>query len=240
MYWVDPATGERHRAEIFVAATGVSGLLFATAVPSQRVEHWVEAHCPWYEFAGGVPRITVPDNLKSAVTKAGSEPVPNPSYLAMAEHYGTVILPAWIRRPKDKALAEGGVLVFLRWVIARLRNKVFHSLDELNAAIAECLDLINDRTMRRYRQSRRERFEQIDRPRSAAVAGALRIRRMVGPGARTARLPRVHPWSLLLRPVSPGAAAGACSLHSWCHRDHQPERSGRLPRLLGGDRREDD
>lgn len=181
MHWVDPATGERHRAEIFVAATGVAGLLFATAVPSQRVEHWVEAHCQWYEFAGGVPRITVPDNLKSAVIKAGSEPVLNPSYLAMADHYGTVILPARSRRPKDKALAEGGVLVFLRWVIARLRNRVFHSLDELNAAIAECLDLINDRTMRRYRQSRRERFEQIDRPALLPLPVRYEFGEWVGP-----------------------------------------------------------
>src|SRR5690606_39895126 len=87
-----------------------------------------------------------------------------PTYLAMEEHCVTVILPARSRRPKDKALAEGGVLVFLRWVIARLRNRVFHSLDELNSGIAECLDLSNDRTMRRYRQSRRDRFEQIHRP----------------------------------------------------------------------------
>lgn len=181
MWWVDPATGERNRAEIFVAATGVAGLLFATAIPSQRVEHWVEAHCRWFDFVGGVPRITVPDNLKSAVLRAGSEPVLNPSYLAMAEHYGTVILPARSRRPKDKALAEGGVLVFLRWVIARLRNRVFHSLDELNSGIAECLDLINDRTMRRYRQSRRDRFEQIDRPALLPLPVRYEFGEWVGP-----------------------------------------------------------
>src|SRR5690606_19650801 len=181
MWWVDPATGERNRAEIFVAATGVAGLLFATAIPSQRVEHWVEAHCRWFDFVGGVPRITVPDNLKSAVLRAGSEPVLNPSYLAMAEHYGTVILPARSRRPTHKALAEGGVLVFLRWVIARLRNRVFHSLDELNSGIAECLDLINDRTMRRYRQSRRDRFEQIDRPALLPLPVRYEFGEWVGP-----------------------------------------------------------
>ncbi|HDS1145116.1 IS21 family transposase [Stenotrophomonas maltophilia] len=181
MAWVDPGTGEQHKAEIFVAAAGVAGLLFATAVPSQRIEHWVEAHCRWYAFIGGVPRITVPDNLKSAVTKAGSEPVLNASYLAMADHYGTVILPARSRRPKDKSLAEGGVLVFLRWVIARLRNRVFHSLDELNVAIAECLELINDRTMRRYRQSRRERFEQIDRPALLPLPARYEFGEWIGP-----------------------------------------------------------
>lgn len=181
MWWVDPASGELHRAEIFVAATGVAGLLFATAVPSQRVEHWVEAHCRWYDFVGGVPRITVPDNLKAAVIRAGPDPLLNASYVAMADHYGTVVLPARSRRPKDKASAEGGVLVFLRWAIARLRNRVFHSLDELNTGIAECLDLINDRPMRRYRQSRRERFEQIDRAALLPLPARYEFGEWVGP-----------------------------------------------------------
>lgn len=164
MHWVDPATGEVQEAELFVANAGVGGLLYGLAVPSQRVEHWIEAHCSWYAFLGGVPKISVPDNLKSAVLKAGREPVLNPAYLDMAEHYGTVILPARSRRPKDKALVEGGVLIFLRWIVARLRNRVFHSLEELNIAIAECVEIINNRVMRRYQQSRRERFEAIDRP----------------------------------------------------------------------------
>lgn len=164
MSYVDPILGDSHEVEIFVASAGVSGLLYGLGVPSQRQEHWVEAHCDWYEFLGGVPRITVPDNLKSAVLKAGREPVLNPVYLDMSEHYGTVILPARSRRPKDKSLVEGGVLIFLRWIVARLRNRVFHSLDELNTAIAECVEIINNRVMRRYQQSRRERFEAIDRP----------------------------------------------------------------------------
>lgn len=82
MYWVNPETGEPNEMEIFVAAVSGSGLLFATAVPSQKQEHWIQAHCEWYEFLGGVPKITVPDNLKSAVTKAGREPTLNPAYLA--------------------------------------------------------------------------------------------------------------------------------------------------------------
>jgi transposase len=164
MCWVDPATGEMHEAQIFVATAGVSGLIYGVATPTQRTEDWIEAHCAWYEFLGGVPKITVSDNLKAAVLKAGREPDLNPAYVDMAEHYGTVILPARSRRPKDKALVEGGVLVFLRWVIARLRKRVFHSLAELNAAIMECVDLINSRVMRRYQQSRQERFDAIDRP----------------------------------------------------------------------------
>lgn len=164
MNWVDESTGEIHEEQIFVAMAGVGGLLFALAVPSQKQEHWIHAHCEWYFALGGVPKITVPDNLKSAVLKPGREPVLNPVYLDMAEHYGTLILPARSRHPRDKPLVEGGVLIFLRWVIARLRNRVFHSRAELNAAITECVDIINNKVMRRYQQSRRERFEAIDRP----------------------------------------------------------------------------
>lgn len=164
MQWIEPSTGESNDAEIFIASAGVSGLLFALAVPSQRQEHWVHAHCEWYEALGGVPRITVPDNLKAAVQKAGRDLVLNPAYLDMANHYDTLILPARSRRPRDKAIVEGGVLLFLRWGIARLRNRVFHSLAELNAAIFECTKIINNRVMRRYQQSRHERFDTIDKP----------------------------------------------------------------------------
>lgn len=164
MSWVDPTTGECHKAEIFIGSAGVGGLLFALAVPSQKQEHWIQAHCLWYEALGGVPRITVPDNLKSAVQKAGYDPVLNPAYADMADHYGTVVLPARARKPKDKSVVEGGVLLFLRWGIARLRNRLFYSNAELNEAIKECVQIINERVMRRYQQSRRERFESIDRP----------------------------------------------------------------------------
>lgn len=164
MRWVDPATGECHDDEIFVGSVSTSGYLFALAVPSQRQEHWIHAHCEWYAALNGVPKLTVPDNLKSGVLKAGREPVLNPAYVAMAEHYDTIILPARSRRPKDKAVVEGGVLIFLRWAIARLRNRVFHSRTELNVAIAECVDIINDRVMRRYKKSRRELFDEYDKP----------------------------------------------------------------------------
>lgn len=181
MTWLDPANGERHKAEIFVATAGVAGLLFAFAVPSQKQEHWIQAHCQWYEALGGVPKITVPDNLKSAVQKPGPDAVLNPAYLNMAEHYGTVILPARARRPKDKALVEGGVLIFLRWGIARLRNHVFHSIAELNHGILQCVEVINHRVMRRYQQSRRERFETIDRPALLPLPSRYEYAEWVGP-----------------------------------------------------------
>lgn len=164
MEWVDPDTGEVHPMELFIATTGTSGLLYVLAVPSQKTEHWIYAHVNWFEFLGGVPETVVPDNLKAAVIKAGSEPVLNRAYEDMAEHYNTHILAARSRRPKDKALVEGAVLIFKRWGIAKLRNRVFHSAAELNAAIAECVEVINNRRMRRYKQTRRERFEALDRP----------------------------------------------------------------------------
>lgn len=181
MYWVDPTTGESHHTEIFIGSAGVGGLLFALGVPSQKQDHWIHAHCEWYEALGGVPRITVPDNLKSAVQKAGSDPVLNPAYADMAEHYGTVILPARARKPKDKAVVEGGVLLFLRWGIARLRNRLFHSEAELNGAIKECVRIINDRVMRGYQQSRRERFESIDRPALLPLPARYEFGDWVGP-----------------------------------------------------------
>ncbi|MDO5684382.1 MAG: IS21 family transposase, partial [Propionibacteriaceae bacterium] len=113
--------------------------------------------------------------------KAGREPTLNPAYLEMAEHYGTLILPARPGRPRDKAVVEGGVLIFKRWVIAKLRNRTFHSLDELNAAILECVDAINDRTMRRYRESRRERFELIDRPAMLPLPEPFEFGEWLGP-----------------------------------------------------------
>jgi transposase len=181
MQWVDPTTGECHNAEIFVGSASVSGLLFALAVPSQKQEHWIHAHCEWYEFLGGVPKITVPDNLKSAVQKAGKDPILNPAYREMADHYDTIILPARPRKPKDKGTVEGAVLIFLRWGIARLRNQVFHSLAELNSAIAECVEVINNRNMRRYKQSRRERFEQLDKPALRPLPSRYEYGEWIGP-----------------------------------------------------------
>lgn len=162
--WVDPVTGETHRAQVFAAALGVSGLLFAWAVPSQTCESWIEAHNHWYAFLGGVPAITVPDNLKAAVLRAGPEPKLHPTYVEMARHYGTVILPARPRKPKDKAKAEGGVLILERWALAKLRDRVFHSLADINGALRACLDQINGKVMRQYGASRQARFDTIDRP----------------------------------------------------------------------------
>jgi transposase len=109
--------------------------------------------------------VLVPDNLKSGVSKACKyEPELNPTYSDMAEHYGCAVLPARPRKPRDKAKVEAGVLIAQRWILAVLRKRTFYSLAELNAAIRECLERLNSRTMRRLKKSRRELFETVDRP----------------------------------------------------------------------------
>ena len=169
--WIEPTTGAVHQAQIFVSAAGVSHLLFAYAVPAQSSECWIDVHNCWYEFLGGVPKITVTDNLKAGVTRPGSEPVINQTYKEMGRHFGTVILATRVRKPRDKAKVESGVLIIERWALARLRNRVFHSIAEINEALRECVEMINNRVMRVYGASRRERFEQIDRPHLLQLPG---------------------------------------------------------------------
>ena len=118
-----------------------------------------------FEYFTCAPRLLVPDNLKSGVSKACKyEPELNPTYAEMAEHYGCAVLPTRPRKPRDKAKAEVGVLLAQRWILAVLRHRTFYSLAELNAAIRQCLERLNTRTMRRAGKSRREIFETIDRP----------------------------------------------------------------------------
>ena len=121
-------------------------------------------------FLGGVPRQIVPDNLKAGVLKANwHEPGLNPTYQDFATHYGTAILPARPRRPRDKAKVEVGVQVVERWILARLRNQRFFSLAELNGAIGALLGELNGRPMRRLGVSRRQLFDELDRPALAAL-----------------------------------------------------------------------
>lgn len=161
----DPETGEVSWAQVFVAVLGGSAYLFAWAVASQRVPDWLACHHKAFEAFGGVPRQVTPDNLKSAVLKhTRSQIVLNQAYAELAEHYGFVIVPARPRKPRDKGLAEVSVQIVQRGVLAPLRNRVFFSLAELNAAIAEQLDVINRKTTRKFPQSRWTRFQTIDAP----------------------------------------------------------------------------
>jgi len=162
---VDPDTGEVWQAQLFVAVLGASNYTYAEALASQELPFWIGAHVHAFEFIGGCTAIVVPDNLRSAVSRAHRyEPDINRTYEEMAAHYGCAIIPARPYRPRDKAKAEQGVLLAERWILAALRHRTFFSLAEANAAIAERLAWMNARPFRKLPGSRRELFESLDRP----------------------------------------------------------------------------
>lgn len=167
---VDRATGEVTEVELFVAVLGASNYTYAEATRTQSGPDWIGSHVRAFEFFGGVAIATVCDQLKSGVVRACRyEPEIQRTYQDLATHYGTTVLPARPRSPRDKAKVEQGVQVAERWILARIRNEVFHSLAELNARIRELLVDLNGRTMRRYKKSRRELYESIERGALAAL-----------------------------------------------------------------------
>ena len=164
-HYIDQETGEEIQVELFVAALGASNYTFAEATMRQDLPCWVESHNRMSEYFGGTSEIWVPDNLKSGVTKpCRYEPEINRTYQELADHYGAVVIPARVRRPKDKAKVEGAVLIAQRWILAVLRDRTFFSLSELNAGIREALDKLNHRPMKKLGVSRRELFEKLDQP----------------------------------------------------------------------------
>ncbi len=162
---VDPKTGAIREAEIFVGVLGASSYTYAEATWSQQLPDWIGSHVRMFEFYQGVPRLLVPDNLKSGVHKASFyDPEINRSYGMMAAHYGVGILPARPRKPRDKAKVEQGVRLAQTYVLGRLRHQTFFSLADCNAAIRQALEDLNSRVMRRLGVSRKDLFEAIERP----------------------------------------------------------------------------
>ncbi len=162
---VDPETGEERQAQVFVAVLGASSYTFAEATWTQTLPDWTASHVRAFEFCGGCPELVIPDNLRSGVSGAHRyEPDLNPTYHDLASHYGVAVLPARVRRPRDKAKAEVAVQIVERWILAALRNRTFFSLTELNAAIAKLLDRLNTRPFRKLPGSRRSQFELLDQP----------------------------------------------------------------------------
>ena len=161
----DLHTNQMREAQIFVAVLGASNYTYAEATWSQSLPDWIGSHSRAFAFFGGVPKVVVPDNLKSAVSKASFyDPDINPTYLDMAEHYGTAVIPARVRKPKDKAKVEVAVQVVERWILARLRNRQFFSLRQLNQAIAKLLEDLNNKPFQKLPGSRKSAFESMDRP----------------------------------------------------------------------------
>ena len=161
----NPLTGQIQEAYLFVAALGASHYTFAEATFSQDLPSWISSHVHAFEFFGGVPEILIPDNTKTAVTHPSRyEPDLNPTYRDLAEYYGTVVIPARVAKPKDKAKVESAVLIVERWILAALRNHTFFSLSELNQAISQKLEELNNRPFQKLPTTRRTLFETLDRP----------------------------------------------------------------------------
>jgi len=176
---VDAATGEISQAQIFVATLGASNYTFACATPRQTTEDWIGAQVLALEFIGGAPRLIVPDQTRSLIkTPHRYDPEPNRTYEEFARHYGCAVLAARPAHPRDKPKVEGSVLLVQRWILARLRNRRFFSLAELNRAIAELLLDLNNRPFKKLPGCRRSAFESIDAPALAPLpAGRFVISR---------------------------------------------------------------
>jgi transposase len=167
---INAATGEIRRAEIFVAVLGASSYTYAEASWSQQLPDWIASHVRCFEFMGCVAALLVPDNLKSAIKLACRyEPESTSTYEDLARHYGAAILPARPYRPRDKAAVEASVLLVQRWILARLRNRQFFSLEELNTAIRELLIALNNRPFKKLEGCRQSVFETIERPAMRAL-----------------------------------------------------------------------
>ena len=162
---VDRQTGEIRQAQIFVAVLGASNYTYAEALASQGLADRIGAHVRAFGFLGGVPEVLVSDNLASGVTKpCRYEPDINSTYADMAAHYGVAVVPARVRKPKDKAKVDACVLLVERWVLARLRNQVFCSLAELNRSVGELVAALNQRPFKNLPGCRRSAFESLDCP----------------------------------------------------------------------------
>jgi transposase len=161
----DPHTGAVQPASLFVAVQGASSYSYAEATADQTLSNWIGAHIRAFEFFGGVTELVVPDNTKTAVRKpCRYEPDLNPTYQEMAMHYGLGVLPARKRKPRDKAKVEVGVLLAERWILAVLRHRQFFSLADLNRAIRELLDKLNQRPFKKRDGCRQSLFLELDRP----------------------------------------------------------------------------
>ena len=165
MQMVDPETGEVIKISVFVATLPASNYIYAEPHLNEDQKNWNNGHARAFEYFGGLVKIVVPDNLKTGITKPNYyEPGVNLAYQDLAEYYKFAVLPAKVKRPKDKGAVENGVQNVERWVIAPLRKRQYFSLHEVQTAIREQLEMLNQRVMQGPGRSRREEFEAIDQP----------------------------------------------------------------------------
>lgn len=163
--WIEPLTGEEHQVQIFVAVLGASNYTYVEATRTQSLPDWIGSHVRAFKFFGGVPKILIPDNLKSGVTKAHYyDPEINKTYQEMANHYGVAIVPARVRKPQDKSKVEVGVQGIERRILASLRHRQFFSVHEINQAIKPLLEDYNKRPFQKMPGSRLSEFRQLEQP----------------------------------------------------------------------------
>jgi transposase len=162
--WVDITTGEIRHAHVFVGILCFSQKIFAYASENEKKVNWLGSHRKMFEFYRGTPRIIVPDNLKTGVIKSHLyDPDLNPDYVEMASHYGVAVVPARVRKPKDKALVEGAVGILMRYFRFIYRKRTFTSLNEVNQALAEAISRINAKIHTRFKTSREDRFTRLEK-----------------------------------------------------------------------------
>lgn len=163
--WItDPDSGGRHPVEVFVAILPCSQLTYVEAVRSQRKEDFIRACENALLFFGGAPLAIVPDNLKVAVSRPGRwESEINRDFAMFAEHYGCAVVPARVRRPRDKALVESAVKLIYRSIYPRVRQHAHHTVEELNRSIMVALEVHNNALMYGRTTSRREQYEDLER-----------------------------------------------------------------------------
>ena len=164
LYITDSVTGEQWPAYIFVAVLPCSWYTYAEACGDMKQENWLLCHVHAFDYFGGVPRLLIPDNAKTAtITNNRYEVVLNRSYQELAEHYGTAIVPTRVRRPDDKAAAEGSVKYVSTWITAALRDRKFFTLDEARRAVIEKLEELNRRPFKKRAGCRFSAFEEEER-----------------------------------------------------------------------------
>ncbi len=162
--YVDKQTGELIDVEVFVACLPASGYTYVEASMSQKKSDFIKSISNSLEYIGGVPRMIVPDNLKSAVTKSSKyEAIANRTLRDLGLHYGSILNPTRPYKPKDKALVERMVRMVYEQIYFSMRNEIYHSLHELNVRIGELLEKLNGRKLSQLNCSRRELFLEIEK-----------------------------------------------------------------------------
>ena len=161
----DSVTGQQSSAYLFVAVLPCSYYAYTEACADMKTENWLNCHVHAFNYFGGVARLLIPDNRKTATSfNTRYDTVMNRSYQELADYYSAAIVPARVRRPKDKSSAEASVRFAETWIVAALRDRKFFSLQEVNEAVAEKLEELNSREFQQRTGTRRSAYLEEEQP----------------------------------------------------------------------------